>query len=688
METFKTHSGKIQGYVAEALGLIGEPKSIPAMTPLLKHPDEKIRIQAASAMGRVPHPGCLKALIDSLGDSNTEVRKRCASALGEIGDRRAAPALSKLLKDDNTELRITAAESLGRIGDERAVPYLIQMTQDEDVAVLLKALGALRKIKDPNAIDPLIELLSHESSRIRQRSIDVLGQVGDAVVAEQLEQMLRNDRSEDVRAAAAKALGEIRDPGAVDCLIDALHDAFSVKCRAIVALGDIGEESSLASLLAMLKDPAPEIRYHASQALAQMQHELAAKNIRPLLNDSNAMVRRGAAKALETLGQGDAETILGSERQRGLRRSLNSFKNSLAAISPGAFADALQHGSSTTKMVIAGVMLSPLLFIAGYFLLFGGPSEDEQRALLNRANVQSLDILPDGTQVVAGRTKGLIEIWDVAGSSRLEAFKPVRTSTEINGVMLVAGKEHVVFTSGSRTGGYDYAAGKMLWEVSTHQVPIDRMIPSFDRQKVMFSDPTGVVSFWDATTGNPIGTGALALPTDLTKGLVLSNDGSTVAGFGADSKITFWSTADGTELGTLEPIRGDTVRGLRFSPDDSLVCVMLKSGLLTVIQRETEKIIYELPEPFKLSVGDFIAHPVGLSFNRDASKLNGFLEDKLLTIDLQSGEITQEESDFPGSATAIANQSQGTLIAIGHVDDSTIYLLDAETGKFKARLDE
>ncbi|MBD3674634.1 MAG: HEAT repeat domain-containing protein [Planctomycetaceae bacterium] len=686
MEVFQTYPGPIQGHVAEAFGLIGEPKCIPALVPLLKSPDDKIRVQTASALGRVPHPGCLKELIDSLTDPNPEVKKRCAMALGEIGDKRAAPALSKLLQNSQTELKITAAESLGRIGDERAVPYLIEMCHDEDEAVILKALGALRKIKDPGSIEPITQLLHHESSRVRQRAIDVLGQVGDAIVAEQLEQLLRNDRSEDVRAAAAKALGEIGDPGSVDRLIDALHDAFTVKCRAIVALGEIGEESALAPLLAMLKDPAPEVRYHATQALAQMEHELAAKNIQPLLDDSNAMVRRGAAKALETLGHGEAEKILGSSTQQGMRRLMKSVKETLVSVSPGELADSLQHGSPLAKLSLLLVLIGvPMGGYFGYQMLAGGFGSSAPKVVLERRGfATALDLSSDGNQVAAGRSSGLVEIWDVSTKKRIDSYRPLKGIGEVTGISLIPGKNQIFVGSLSTAGGYDLDSEKMLWEISGHSGPLTHFQPSNDRSKMMVASQDGVVSFWDVTTGKAIGSGALQLPASKMTKLELSNNGEFLIGVGGNPAVTVWSTEDGSELNSYGSFEARYTLDIQISPDDTQLAVSNSVGKLMILDVESGKTLFELSEPAKTESGRTIKFE-NLSFADSGSKLRANFGRILVNLDLESKEITT--TPLTMSPHSLQFQPGGNLFVAAELEGSPVYVCEQGTGEQKAKLE-
>ena len=57
------------------------------------------------------------------------------------------------------------------------------------------------------------------------------------------------DEDPSVRGAAARVLGEIKDPSAVHQLIEALKDEDKyVRCKAAWALGEIGDKSAITPL--------------------------------------------------------------------------------------------------------------------------------------------------------------------------------------------------------------------------------------------------------------------------------------------------------------------------------------------------------------------------------------------------------------------------------------------------------
>ena len=127
--------------------------------------------------------------------------------------------------------------------------------------------------------------------------------------------------------------------------------------------------------------------------------------------------RRGAAKALETLGQGDADSAVGIKRpKQGVRRGFQQLKNVCWRRSHRA---KWRMRFNTVRLALKATTvqsswLSPVL--TGGRLLFSflsGGSSGGGTGLKLRGNVASLDIAGDGSQLVVGRTMGVVEIWDI-----------------------------------------------------------------------------------------------------------------------------------------------------------------------------------------------------------------------------------------------------------------------------------
>ncbi len=121
-------------------------------------------------------------------------------------------------------------------------------------------------------------------------------------VLPRLRDLLRTDSDENVRAACARAVGELHDHESLSLLEAALEDHPTVKFQAIIGLGKLGNAAAGPYLLALLDDVQPEIRYQAVKALGQLKLEGCEERVEPLLHDSDEMVRRGAEQALVAFG--------------------------------------------------------------------------------------------------------------------------------------------------------------------------------------------------------------------------------------------------------------------------------------------------------------------------------------------------------------------------------------------------
>lgn len=84
----------------------------------LDDPDPDIREEAARALGRVGTPEAVEALSERLADPASTIRIACARALGRIGSPEAAPALVAALSEGSEDLQEASAAALGRIDDE------------------------------------------------------------------------------------------------------------------------------------------------------------------------------------------------------------------------------------------------------------------------------------------------------------------------------------------------------------------------------------------------------------------------------------------------------------------------------------------------------------------------------------------------------------------------------------------
>jgi HEAT repeat protein len=109
------------------------------------------RLQAALMLGVLADPRALPALNDALLDPNPVLRARAAEAIARVApeDADVIENLVELLSDDDGYVRETAARMLGQVRHRPALGMLQAMsTQDPDPASRRVALEAVRAIEE------------------------------------------------------------------------------------------------------------------------------------------------------------------------------------------------------------------------------------------------------------------------------------------------------------------------------------------------------------------------------------------------------------------------------------------------------------------------------------------------------------------------------------------------------------
>jgi HEAT repeat protein len=222
------------------------------------------RWQAAAGLGRNPmrSPEAITALVMALGDDEEFVRWHAADALAHQEQGLVFPALVSALAATEPLRRAGAVEALGKLGGEAAGLTLIKHASDSDARVRIAVAVALGNLKDPTSASKLLPLL--------------------------------HDRDEDVIRAAARALGQIGTPVAAPFLAEALAapgQPVLVRRALAAALIYASHPDTQPQLLAALGDEDPQVRAYAARALGQVGTEMAIEPLSELMSDKSSLIR-------------------------------------------------------------------------------------------------------------------------------------------------------------------------------------------------------------------------------------------------------------------------------------------------------------------------------------------------------------------------------------------------------------
>ena len=153
-------------------------------------------------------------------------------------------------------------------------------------------------------VEALINTLRYKKDPPAQgAAARALGQIGDPRAVDPLIEALENEYIA-VRLGAAQALGEIGDARAVDPLIQALEvedEYCGVQYEAAQALGKIGDARAIKPLIRALKDDDEIFRSWAAEALGEIGDARAVEPLTEALEDADRWVREAAKEALEKL---------------------------------------------------------------------------------------------------------------------------------------------------------------------------------------------------------------------------------------------------------------------------------------------------------------------------------------------------------------------------------------------------
>ncbi len=305
--------------------VVPPPPPVPDLTRLITDDEARVRRRAALAIGRVGLAEGVDLLLPRLQDQDPEVRQMACFALGLLGDKRAIDPLRASLADPSTLVQGRAAEALSLIGDQAAAP---------PIATMMRAIaqsGALSKIapEDPGyPLDPAVETFRLGVFALtRLKAFDALagsvldqngqpaitwwpvayafGRMPDKRARPALVTFMRGG-GRQARIFAARGLGALKDPSAVEVLLPFVHvwrTDLPTAIAAVRALGEIGAPEAADALVALLqeRDLPPNLRLETVAALGALRAPAATTPLLDLIGDPWPTMRAAALRALRDI---------------------------------------------------------------------------------------------------------------------------------------------------------------------------------------------------------------------------------------------------------------------------------------------------------------------------------------------------------------------------------------------------
>lgn len=268
----------------------------------LSDEDWRVRREAVKEVSQRAAPEAIAALLNSVVENhhNPSLLNSALQVLAAASDVDTLLPLLELLQGPDRDLRMQAALALGEQRDVRAAGALMKALQDEDTNVRYHAIEALGKLKAVDAVDALVEVAESRDFFLAFVALDALAQIGDARIAPRMVPLLEDEL---LLEPAINLLGQLGDESAVAPLTALLNtpDApTDTIADALATLSDryeqqYGEGAYIADLTSR------EISPTGIQNLLDALEEPGKENLRSIALVLGWLKRAGVNRALTRL---------------------------------------------------------------------------------------------------------------------------------------------------------------------------------------------------------------------------------------------------------------------------------------------------------------------------------------------------------------------------------------------------
>ena len=241
----------------------------------------------------------LSQSIQDLSSADSSERRAAAEALSN-GDERAIYPLLRTLRDENTGVQDAAIRSLIAIGGEVTAYMVLPLLRESPflrntARMLLKQIGK-------TSVPLLRALLADKDDDIRTFAVDLIADIGWCDYPRELARLLETDQNQNVRAAAAKALGIIGYREALPILVAALRSDEWVCFSALDSLSAFGDESCIEPVGALLGSPSEALRFAAIETLGRIGSSKSSAQLLAYLPRAGAIEKTAIVKSLVQIG--------------------------------------------------------------------------------------------------------------------------------------------------------------------------------------------------------------------------------------------------------------------------------------------------------------------------------------------------------------------------------------------------
>lgn len=265
------------------------------------------RANAARAIGVLRGKAAMPDLLQALRSKDDALMYESLIAIQKIGDPSVGPSIAYLLRDLNERVQVTVIETTGILRNKDAIPTLQRVyREDRTKRVTAAALSALAMMPDPSTRPLLVSAIEHKAPELRIAAAEGLARSPSASDSAVLERLFAEEKSQQVRLAAAFALvaSGKRGTGEFDPLTYLVNGLNSTNYREI-AVGYLTELSRdkalLPALHARLGEGTRDEKMGIARVLAVNGNAESTGHLERLSRDPDTLVAQQGLRSLRSL---------------------------------------------------------------------------------------------------------------------------------------------------------------------------------------------------------------------------------------------------------------------------------------------------------------------------------------------------------------------------------------------------
>jgi HEAT repeat protein len=304
---------EVRARACEAIARIGDVASVPQLFDALGDPSARVAHAAVSAIMTLGSSDTERLALAAVRSARSSVRRHAIRLLGAYGFHSAFQLLCDAIHDADRRVAELAITGLGSIEDPRVDDELARHLQSTDDALRSAVMRAAAQRRSVEAVGLLTKGIGDASSWVRYYAAQGLGKVGahDAPQASRLLIDRLRDPAPQVRIAAIEALSRLRSPDAWDAVCRAAASADPDERRAgLVGVGMQAREGAVDILVEATQSPDTATRLVAVSGLARLDHPRALAALDAAAGDATAEVRDAALSLLAERQDGAAASLL------------------------------------------------------------------------------------------------------------------------------------------------------------------------------------------------------------------------------------------------------------------------------------------------------------------------------------------------------------------------------------------